>query len=249
MALARRHEAAEVGFFQLSDAASAGRDGRLALGCWPADGGLVFALADGLGHAVGALASALALDAVAAGLEGDAEALPIATRLRRAVQLANVELYHKRVTVPDLRELGAVLTASAVVGGMLVAVHVGDCRLLLLRDGRLSQLTKDHGEPTSADVWGAERAVARVLGPELVPALDLLRLALRPGDVLCQCPARVHAALGAELGELLGAHPPPAACRAVVRRARAEGVADAGAQVAVVVRGAPDARRGRWLWR
>jgi hypothetical protein len=165
------------------------------------------------------------------------------------VQQANVDLYSKRITVPDLRQLGAVLTASAVVDGMLLAVHVGDCRLLLLRDGRLSQLTKDHGATTSADAAVAERVVMRALGPELVPALDMLRLALRPGDVLCQCPARVHAGLGAELGELLGAHPPPAACRALVRRAREEGVADAGVQVAVVVRGAPDARRGRWLWR
>jgi serine/threonine protein phosphatase PrpC len=143
-----------------------------------------------------------------------------------------------------------VLTASAVAGGTLVAVHVGDCRLLLLRDGRLSQLTKDHGEaPAPPAPPGAARNVTRTLGAELVTAVDMLRLALRPGDVLCQCPARVHDALGPELAELLGAHRPPAACRAVVRRAREEGVADVGAQVALVVRGAPGARRGRWLWR
>src|SRR5205823_2268879 len=71
-------------------------------------------------------------------------AQPIATRLRRAVHAANVAVYEKAVVVPQLAGMATTLTVTALVGSALTTAHVGDCRLWLLRDGTLTQLTKDH---------------------------------------------------------------------------------------------------------
>jgi serine/threonine protein phosphatase PrpC len=184
---------------------------------------------------------------------------PVPKRLRRAVQEANLEIYTKAIAVPELRGMGTTLTASAVIGGTLVAVHVGDCRLFLLRDGKLTQLTKDHTwvweqvqygivSPDEARLHPRRHMLTRCLGRELIVGIDLLTLDLRAGDVLLQCSDGVHAALAEpEITELLAAHPPEPACRALLRRAREEGGEDnISAQVAAVVTCPRPAARSWW---
>jgi len=241
----------EIRFFQLSDA------GRVRH--WPHEDGLVFAVADGVGEdAGGEVASALALDVIGREMDRAPGSWPVAKRLRRAVQEANLEIYNKAITVPDLRGMATTLTASAVIGGTLVAAHVGDCRLFLLRDGRLTQITKDHtwvweqvehGALSAGDarVHARRRMLTRSVGRELIVGIDLLTLAVRADDVLLQCSDGVHGGLAEpELAELLSAHPPEAACRALIRRAREEGGEDhVSAQVAAVVSCPP---RSAWPW-
>src|SRR5439155_905170 len=93
-----------------------------AVGHWPHEDGLLFAVADGLGgHAAGEVASALALEVLAREMDRAPGSWALTKRLRRAVQEANLELYNKAIAVPELRGMGTTLTASAVVGGTLVA--------------------------------------------------------------------------------------------------------------------------------
>src|SRR5437762_2429732 len=141
----------EIEFFQLTDVGCVREGNEDAVGHWPHEDGLLFAVADGLGgHAAGEVASALALEVLAREMDRAPGSWAVAKRLRRAVQEANLELYNKAIVVPELRGMGTTLTASAVVGGTLVAAHVGDCRLFLWREGTLTQLTKDH-------TWGGEQ--------------------------------------------------------------------------------------------
>ena len=121
---------------------------------------------------------------------------PTAKRLRRAVQAANLEVYQKGVTVPELRRMATTLTVTAIEGRMLLAAHVGDCRLLLDRERRLTQLTKDHtrawqdplAPPTKGSRNGSRDAtLCRSLGHELVVSIDFLTMELAPGDRLVQC--------------------------------------------------------------
>src|SRR5262249_5307837 len=154
---------------QLGEATHAGRAHAVnedAVGHWPLEDGLVFAVADGIGaEAAGQVASKLALDVLGAEVSDTPSDVPAITRLRRAVQAANRAVYQKGLVVPELRGMGTTLTASAVVGASLVAAHVGDCRLWLLRDGTLTQLTKDHtwvwahlpGAPTLEQAHGKPR--------------------------------------------------------------------------------------------
>lgn len=259
-ALNLRSTVADVQFFQLTDPGCVRAENEDAVGHWPHEDGLLFAIADGLGDGAGG-AGALALEILAREMERAPGSWAVATRLRRAFQEANLRLYNKAVTVPGLRGLGTTLTASAVIGGTLVAAHVGDGRLFLLREGVATQLSKDHtwvSEQVQYGLLVAEKAdthprrhvITRCLGRELITAVDILSCELRPGDVLAQMTDGIHAVLPeAEIAELLNAHPPEAACRALVRRGREEGGEDnLSVQVAAVVDCPAPAGRGWWRW-
>ena len=251
----------EIPFFQLTDAGRVRDRNDDTVGHWPHEDGIVCAVAPGVaGGAGGPAASALALGVIGREMERSPGGWTVAKRLRRAVQEANLEIYNKAITVPDLRGMATTLTASALVGGTLVAAHVGDCRLFLLRDRKLTQLTKDHTwvcEQVQHGALSAEDArvhprrhfLTRCLGRELIVGIDLLTLSVRADDVLLQCSEGVHAALDEpEVAELLIAHPPEAACRALVRRAREErGEDSVSVQVAAVAGFSP--RGGGAWWR
>ncbi len=250
----------DIDFFQLSDVGCVRTENEDAVGHWPHEDGLLFAVADGLGgHAAGEVASALALEVLAREMDRAPGSWAVTKRLRRAVQEANLELYNKAIAVPELRGMGTTLTASAVVGNALVAAHVGDSRLFLFRDGQLTQLTKDHSwvweqvqygllSPEDARMHPKRHMLTRSLGRELIVGIDVLTLDVRPGDVLVQCSDGIHAPVREpEIAELVTAHPPEAACRALVRRAREEGGEDnISVQVAAVVSCPPPAARPWW---
>src|SRR5207245_11213779 len=121
---------------------------------------------------------------------------------------------------PQRRGMGTTLTASAVVGGTLVAAHVGDCRLFLWREGTLTQLTKDHTwvwEQMQYGLVSLEDArthprrnlLTRCLGRELIVGIDVLSMALRPRGISVQSSDGIHGALRDEaVAALVVPHPP-----------------------------------------
>jgi protein phosphatase len=250
----------QIDFFELTDAGTNGAMNQDAVGHWPYSDGLLFAVADGIGEEqAGEVASGLALEVVAREMASAPEDWPILKRLRRAVQAANVEIYQKGLAVPELARMGTTLTATALVGPSLVAAHVGDCRLCLFREGRLIQLTKDHTwawdemslgrlSASAAHQHPRRHELSRHLGHELIVPVDLLTMALRTGDVLAHVSDGVHQALEEdEIAELLEGHPPEAACRAIVRRAReAESIGNVSVQVARVETLPASAPRAWW---
>jgi len=253
----------DIEFSQLTDPGRVRSENEDAVGHWPHDDGLVFAVADGLGgHAAGEVASTLALEVLAREMERAPGSWPVAKRLHRAVREANLELYNKAIAVPELRGMGTTITATAIVGSSLVAAHVGDCRLFLVREGVGKQLTKDHTwvweqvqygrlSPEQARVHPKRHNITRCLGRELLTAIDMLSFDLLPGDVLAQMSDGVHAALPeAEIVELLKTHPPEPACQALVRRSLEAGGADnLSVQVAAVRSCPPPTSAGRPWWR
>ncbi len=251
----------EIEFFHLTDVGCVREGNEDAVGCWPHEDGFVFAVADGLGgHNAGELASSLALEVLAREMEQAPKTWPIAKRLRRAVQEANLTIYNKGMTVPELYHMGTTLTASALVGSALIAVHVGDCRLYLLREEGLRQLTKDHTwvweqvqygilSPEEARVHPRRNVLSRCLGHDLILSIDVLTLDIQKGDVFVQCSDGVHALLpDAEIADLLRATRPDAACQAIIEKARAAGGDDnLSVQIAAVV-SCPDPTPRPW-WR
>ena len=96
----------EIEFFQLTDIGCVRTENEDAVGHWPHEDGLVFAVADGIGgHAGGQIASSLALEVLAREMDRAPGSWPVAKRLRRAVQEANLEIYTKGITVPELRRM------------------------------------------------------------------------------------------------------------------------------------------------
>jgi PPM family protein phosphatase len=245
---AQKSDTAEIEFFQLTDTGFVREGNEDSLGFWPYDGGLLFAVADGLGgHDSGEVASALALDVLIREMTQASGTGAVMKNLKRAVQQANLEIYQKSITVPELHRMGTTLTASVVAGNTLIAAHIGDCRLYLLRDGVLSQLTKDHTSvqeqveygilsPEEARLHPDRHRLTNYLGHDLITSVDTLKLGIRAGDVLVQCSDGIYDELSdSELTGLLR-QGPEAACRAAVQRSRDAGGADnMSLQVAAVI--------------
>ncbi len=224
-------------------------------------GATVAVVADGVSSGPGGeVASQLAVEVVLRAYREELPGRPPAQRLHHAVQQANIELYDKAIAVPELHGMSTTLTALVVEPGTgtLTAVHVGDSRLYLVRDGRAVQLTKDHtlaAERVRMGVMSAERArthpdksvLTRSLGRELIVNRDRLSHPLRQGDVLVACSDGLHGVLlDDELGELAAAAPDAeAACRDLIEAANARGTPDnlTAAVVRVLGAVAPSAPR------
>jgi protein phosphatase len=107
----------------------------------------IFVVADGMGgHAAGEVASDMAVRAIAREL-GSLRGLrdnDVAERMRSAIVAANASIFQRTLTEHDKRGMGTTVTALVLFNGRFLIGQVGDSRAYLLRDGKLSQITKDH---------------------------------------------------------------------------------------------------------
>jgi serine/threonine protein phosphatase PrpC len=250
----------EIGFFQLTDVGCIREQNEDAVGYWPHEDGIVFAVADGLGgHNAGEVASSLALDVLAREIERAPGTWAMTKRLRRAAQEANLAIYNKSITVPELHRMGTTLTVTALVGGNLTAAHIGDCRVYLLRQGTFTQLTKDHTwvweqvqygilSPEQARTHPRRNMLTRCLGHHLIASIDTLSLDIQPGDVVLQCSDGVHALVPEpEIAAVVQELEPDAACRALIERGREAGGDDnLSVQIAAVLACPPSNTRRWW---
>ncbi len=106
-------------------------------------GARLLALADGMGgHAAGEVASQLVIAALAH-LDDDEPGGDLLGKLEAAVRAGNAAIADHVQMEPDLEGMGTTLTAILFAGNQIGLVHIGDSRGYLLRDGELSQITKD----------------------------------------------------------------------------------------------------------
>jgi len=106
-------------------------------------GARLLALADGMGgHAAGEVASQLVIAALAH-LDDDEPGGDLLANLDSAVRAGNSAIAAQVEMEPDLEGMGTTLTAILFAGNRLGLVHIGDSRGYLLRDGELTQITKD----------------------------------------------------------------------------------------------------------
>ena len=102
-------------------------------------------LCDGMGgHAAGDVASSLVVSELVH-LDGEShgadDSLDI---LARAVEEANSRLADVMEVYPDSDGMGTTCIAMMRTGTKLAVANIGDSRAYLLRDGRLTRITKDH---------------------------------------------------------------------------------------------------------
>lgn len=106
-------------------------------------GARLLALADGMGgHAAGEVASQLVIAALAH-LDDDEPGGDLLSKLDEAVREGNSAIAAHVEMEPELEGMGTTLTAILFAGNRLGLVHIGDSRGYLLRDGELTQITKD----------------------------------------------------------------------------------------------------------
>ncbi len=104
----------------------------------------LLAVADGMGgHAAGEVASAVTIAALAP-LDDDVPGPDLLDALRSSALSANEHLHDMVAGDPALEGMGTTLVALLFAGARLGLLHVGDSRCYLLRDGELTQITRDH---------------------------------------------------------------------------------------------------------
>ncbi len=64
--------------------------------------------------------------------------------LREAAAQANAAVFSRAGAEADLRGMGTTLVAALVISNKLYAINIGDSRLYIAADGKLTQLTRDH---------------------------------------------------------------------------------------------------------
>jgi protein phosphatase len=160
-------------------------------------GGELVMVADGMGgHRTGEIASSLATEALLGSLK-ELPGLPPEV-LPRAMQRSNFAVYQQSARRTESRGMGTTMTAAIVDGNAAVIGHVGDSRAYLIRDGVITQLTRDHswvaekvrqGLITEAEArdhkW--RNVITNALGSRPQLRLDLFGVELRDGDLLLLC--------------------------------------------------------------
>jgi protein phosphatase len=215
--------------------------------------GNLFVVADGMGgHAVGELASKLAVDTIPHAFDKRRD-LPVHEALRAAVESANEVIHDRGLRNPEFLRMGT--TCSALVLGPHGASisHVGDSRIYRIRDKRIDQLTADHSlvweliqrrkvHPRDADRLFPRNVITRSLGPEPTVQVDLEGPSpVFPGDVFVLCSDGLSNQLSdPEIGMIAGELPPGEACRLMVHLANLRGGPDNITAVVVKVGPIPD---------
>lgn len=160
-------------------------------------GARLLALADGMGgHAAGEVASQLVIAALAH-LDDDEPGGDLLAKLDAAVRAGNSAIAAQVEMEPDLEGMGTTLTAILFAGNHIGLVHIGDSRGYLLRDGELTQITKDdtfvqtlvdEGRITRQEAHSHPQRslIMRALtGHEVEPTLTMREA--RPGDRYLLC--------------------------------------------------------------
>ncbi len=122
------------------------------------------------------------------------------TGLKTAILQANEEIFRIAQQDSSLANMGTTITAAYVdeIDYRVALAHVGDSRAYLLREGQLSQLTKDHslvGElldegaitPAEAIHHPQRNVITRAVGADRDLAVDDYQYDLQEYDILLLC--------------------------------------------------------------
>jgi len=182
------------------------------------------------------------------------------TASRLAVQVTRDSFLDLAMVVPELRGMATTLTAVVLVHDELCAVHIGDCRLYLYRDGRLVQLSKDHTvaaerarlgllSKTRARAHPGRSVLTRGLGRELIARVDQISRRILERDLFVLCSDGIHGLLDDhEIAHLCACGSAETLCAALIQSANERGSPDnVTAAVARVTSTPTPASSGRGL--
>jgi serine/threonine protein phosphatase PrpC len=179
----------------------------------------LFAVCDGMGgHNAGEVASGMAVaelarfirDSHAVEFEKIAWAYGVdaalsrdGNRIRTAIKLANEKVFCAAGTNEACAGMGTTVVATLVKDGLLSVGWAGDSRCYLLRDGQLSQLTRDDSWVSAAASEGIlsveeiehhplRNIITKAIGARDSIEVDIVEERLRPGDRVLLCTDGLH---------------------------------------------------------
>jgi PPM family protein phosphatase len=185
----------------------------------------IYIVADGMGgHAAGEVASEMAVQIIQRELRPvvDVATEEVAKLVGATLRKANRAIHDRTLTEVDKQGMGTTASVLLISGSRYLIGQVGDSRVYLMRDGTLSQLTKDHSyvqEQVDAGFLTPEQAryhpysnvITRCVGasPDVEP--DVYRGEVRGGDLFLVASDGLTGMVDdRRLGQLLGSRAEPA---------------------------------------
>jgi PPM family protein phosphatase len=166
--------------------------------------GSLLAVSDGMGGALaGEVASRMAVDTVRDRMlqlqaHQKYSQLAIPERMRLSIEEANTSINNESLANPNHKGLGATFTAVATRGEEVYFAQVGDSRAYLIRDGKITRITKDQslvqqlidaGQITEeeAETHSYRNVILQALGAHNNIAVEVNSLSLKQLDTLVLC--------------------------------------------------------------
>jgi len=202
--------------------------------------GHLFLVADGMGgHAVGELASKIAVDNIPHIYFKHADEGPAAA-LRKAIVDTNTAIHSRGQQNREFEGMGTTGTVLLLGPAGAWVGHVGDSRAYRVRDGQIEQLSFDHSyvwelarrrgvKPEELQAsWISSHVIARALGPQPLVEVDIEGPhPIQPGDIFVVCSDGLSGPVSdREIGAVVSALSPKEACRFLVDLANLQGGPD-----------------------
>ena len=158
----------------------------------------LFLVADGMGgYAAGEYASRFAVEKIVEHIGLSRQTEPV-TLMKEAVLSANRLLLAEANADPKKAEMGTTVVAATCDGEKLYAANVGDSRLYVVNQERITQITRDHslveemvrmGELDKRDAKGhpKKNIITRAVGVLPEVTVDFFEAAIAPGDTVLLC--------------------------------------------------------------
>jgi len=163
-------------------------------------------LADGMGgYNAGEIASGMATTFIKSELvrwlsspSNDATPDNIRQAIEMCVYKTNLSIFNAANSNPQYTGMGTTLVVGVFQGKHLILGHVGDSRCYRLRDGVMTQITKDHSmlqeqvdagllTPQQASKAPGKNLLTRALGVEETVQVDIHTHTVKPDDVYLMC--------------------------------------------------------------
>jgi protein phosphatase len=204
------------------------------------ENGIMLAVADGMGGARGGeIASRMAVELLGETLAVDNNRQTDKGSLKEIIELVNQDVRLFADKNPSLSGMGSTLTAVLINDGRALIGQVGDSRCYLLRNRRLTRLTKDQsfvqalvdaGQMTAkeAEASPQKNIILSAIGQEneVVPVIG--EIEIERGDILLLCSDGLSNMVGGdEMRDVLCRNLSPAeSCRLLVELANQRGGTD-----------------------
>jgi serine/threonine protein phosphatase PrpC len=184
----------------------------------------LFVVCDGMGgHNAGEVASSMAVEALTAFIRDshavdferiawtfgvDASLSRHGNRIRTAIKLANERVFEAANTNAECAGMGTTVVAALANDDLLTVGWAGDSRCYLLRDGQLTQLTRDDSWVSAAASEGILSAeeierhplrniITKAIGARDAIDVDVIEETLQSGDRALLCTDGLHSMIGA----------------------------------------------------
>src|SRR5215470_3641758 len=180
----------------------------------------LYAVCDGMGgHNAGEVASKMAIETLAAFIEKSHREKEITwpygldvnlsfdgNRLKTAIKLANKKVFRAADNREDYTGMGTTIVAALVTANVMTIGSAGDSRCYLVRDGKLTQLTRDDSWVSAAlgegilnsdeiDRHPLRNVITKAVGAKDTIELDVIEHRLQNGDIAMLCSDGLHAML------------------------------------------------------